>query len=274
MPTYFALITVLAALLYLVATANVFAYLKPNGAPRYRRSTFLWCTLGAITAHALSLAAAAFYADGLRLDVYIAASSILWLVALLFAIGIAYRNLAALGVLVLPIAAMTTLLPWLWSGHAPERATPPFLIQLHGGVSALAYAVLALAAFQSLVLHWQEHYLMRHRSDRLLARLPPLIAQEKWLFHFIAIGFFLLTLSLISGLVFVDDLLAQHLAHKTILSIIAWGLFGFLLWGRIQLGWRGSTAVRWCLSGALVLLLAYFGSKLILEEILGRHWGI
>jgi ABC-type uncharacterized transport system permease subunit len=95
---------------------------------------------------------------------------------------------------------------------------------------------------------------------------------ERLLFQLIAIGFFLLSLTLLSGLWFIRDWLAQHLAHKTVLSITAWLIFGVLLWGRLRYGWRGRTAIRWTLAGYATLLLAYFGSKLILEQFLGRHW--
>jgi ABC-type uncharacterized transport system permease subunit len=95
---------------------------------------------------------------------------------------------------------------------------------------------------------------------------------ERLLFQLIALGFVLLTVSLLSGLAFVDDLFAQHLVHKTTLSITAWLIFGLLLWGRWRYGWRGRKAVRLTLAGIILLLLAYFGSKLVLETILGRSW--
>ena len=93
---------------------------------------------------------------------------------------------------------------------------------------------------------------------------------EKLLFQLIGAGFVLLSISLISGLLFVEDLFAQHLVHKTVLSIIAWFVFGILLAGRIWQGWRGQTAIRWTLGGFLALMLAYFGSKIVLELILNR----
>ena len=103
--------------------------------------------------------------------------------------------------------------------------------------------------------------------------LPPLETMENVLFLTIHVGFLVLTLALFSGLFFVEDLFAQHLAHKAILSIIAWAVFGILLLGRWQFGWRGRKAVRWVLAGYVVLLLAYFGSRLVLELIFGRQWG-
>jgi ABC-type uncharacterized transport system permease subunit len=78
---------------------------------------------------------------------------------------------------------------------------------------------------------------------------------------------------LFSGFVFVRDLVAQHLAHKVALSCLAWLILGILLIGRWRFGWRGRIASRWALSGFCLLGLAYFGSKLVLEVFLGRHWG-
>jgi ABC-type uncharacterized transport system permease subunit len=86
----------------------------------------------------------------------------------------------------------------------------------------------------------------------------------------IAAGFVLLTLTLLSGVLFVDDLFAQHLVHKTVLSIAAWIVFGVLLFGRWRWGWRGRRAVQLTLAGMAILLLAFFGSKFVLEVILHR----
>jgi len=97
---------------------------------------------------------------------------------------------------------------------------------------------------------------------------------EHFLFQLIAAGFALLTLALFTGLIFVQNLFAQHLVHKTVLSLLAWLVFAVLLWGRWRFGWRGRTAIRWTLGGFASLMLAYFGSKLVLELILGRHWGL
>ena len=103
--------------------------------------------------------------------------------------------------------------------------------------------------------------------------LPPLDALEKLMFRLIGAGFVMLTLSLFTGFVFVTNLFTQHLIHKTVLSLIAWTIFGVLLIGRIRIGWRGRSALGWTLSGFGVLALAYFGAKFVLEDVLGRHWG-
>ena len=105
-----------------------------------------------------------------------------------------------------------------------------------------------------------------------MRNLPPLEVLETLLFRLIGVGFLMLTVSLVSGTVFINDIFAQHLVHKTILSILTWLIFGVLLFGRWRSGWRGSLAVRLTLAGVVLLILSYFGTKLVLEVILGRSW--
>jgi ABC-type uncharacterized transport system permease subunit len=115
---------------------------------------------------------------------------------------------------------------------------------------------------------------MLRRPGRLtlLQRLPPLQTMERLLFQQIAVGFSLLTLTILSGILFVHNLFEEHLAEKTLLTCCAWLIFGILLWGRYRHGWRGRIAVRWALSGYATLVVAYFGSKLLVEQMLGTHW--
>jgi ABC-type uncharacterized transport system permease subunit len=113
-----------------------------------------------------------------------------------------------------------------------------------------------------------------HRKPSMLniPSFPPLMAMEKLLFQIITIGFVLLTLTLLSGIAF-DEQLYQRVFvfnHKTVFTIISWFIFGALLYGHHKHGWRGKVAIRWTLSGFVVLLLAYVGSKFVLEFILHR----
>jgi ABC-type uncharacterized transport system permease subunit len=98
--------------------------------------------------------------------------------------------------------------------------------------------------------------------------LPPLNTMERVLFELIWAGMALLSVSIISGLIFIDNMFAQHLAHKTVLSFVAWGVLAVLLTGRYRFGWRGMRAVKWTLWGCGFLPLAYFGSKFVLEILL------
>jgi ABC-type uncharacterized transport system permease subunit len=96
---------------------------------------------------------------------------------------------------------------------------------------------------------------------------------ERALFSVLAIGTVALTVAILAGLLFITDLFAQHLIHKTALALIAWAIFACLLFGRWRFGWRGRKAARYTIAGFVVLALAYFGSKFVLEILLGRHWG-
>jgi ABC-type uncharacterized transport system permease subunit len=138
--------------------------------------------------------------------------------------------------------------------------------------SVLAFGVLSIAGVYAFFVAIIDFFLRRHHLNPLVTSLPPLETLERLLFRLIAMGFILLTASLMTGLAYIDNMFEQHLAHKTILSILAWLLFGLLLWGRWRYGWRGRQAVRLTLAGIFLLVLAYFGSKLVLETFLGKSW--
>ena len=92
------------------------------------------------------------------------------------------------------------------------------------------------------------------------------------LFRMIALGFALLTLTVLTGVVFGEEVFGRALRwdHKTIFSLVAWAVFGTLLAGRYARGWRGRTALRLTLGGFGLLLLAYVGSRFVLEVVLHR----
>jgi ABC-type uncharacterized transport system permease subunit len=178
-------------------------------------------------------------------------------------------RMAALGVIVFPIAALTALAYGLLGRNEP--GTLDWRLQLHAWSALLAYATLAVAAVLAVLLWLQERALRQRRFIGWLRALPPLVELETLLFRTIGAGFVLLTAALLSGVLFVEDLLAQHLAHKTVFSLLSWLAFGALLLGRRLRGWRGTTAVRWTLLAMGLLVLAYFGSSAVLELILKRR---
>jgi ABC-type uncharacterized transport system permease subunit len=155
--------------------------------------------------------------------------------------------------------------------YALER--PNWEIGAHIVLSTLAYALLTISVALTLALRMLDQRLRSRRPLGWLTALPSVEALESAAFQALAAGFAVLTLALFSGFVFVDNLFAQHLIHKTVLSCLAWVVFAVLLFGRWRFGWRGRTAANWALSGFALLGLAYFGSKIVLESILGRHWG-
>ncbi len=229
----------------------------------------LWLIAGAVLMHALLLFNTVWHPGGVNLGFFNALSITGWLIILLLLVVATLRPVENLGIILLPFAAATILLALLFPS---ERLVQPeyWPLELHIVLSMVAYALLTLASVQALLLAFQDHRL-RHRHPAGFVRgMPPLITMESLLFQMIGAGFVTLSLALLTGLLFLDDILGQHLAHKTILSFVAWGVFGVLLWGRWRFGWRGRAAIRWTLGGFVLLMLAYFGSKLVLELILQR----
>ena len=139
---------------------------------------------------------------------------------------------------------------------------------IHIGSSILAYSILTIAAAQAAILAIQDHHLKNRITNGLVRVMPPLQLMEATLFELIWIGVVMLTLALSTGILFMEDIFSQHLVHKTVLSMFAWLIFSILLLGRHQLGWRSLTAVRFTITGFCLLLLAFFGSKLVLELVL------
>lgn len=226
----------------------------------------------AVALHAAGLFGEIFQAGQLTVGVTEALSLFAWqAAALLWVVSLA-QPLQILGVAIYPIAAAAGLAGALWPTSVMGIPLTDWKIQLHVVLSLFAAGFMTLAAAQALTLAAQDRLLHQRAEGRLVQALPPLQTMEHLLFQLISLGFFILSLALLSGLLFVDNLMAQHLAHKTVLSVIAWALFAGLLWGRWVAGWRGRTAIRWTLAGYVLLLLAYFGSKVVLEQILSRHW--
>lgn len=226
----------------------------------------------ALLLHGSALALQLVDGGALRIGVNEALSLFAWQSALLLW-ALCWRDPVRLhGTLVYPLAAVFAIWAALWPSPVTDLEAAEWQVNLHILLSLLSAGVLTLAAVQAVGLAIQDRLLHRHAAAPLSRRLPPLQTNERLLFQMVAIGFALLSLTLLSGLWFIDDWLAQHLVHKTILSLVAWIVFGVLLWGRWRYGWRGRTAIRWALSGYGILVLAYFGTKLILEQVLGKHW--
>lgn len=201
-----------------------------------------------------------------------ALSLLAWTLAALACLLCIERQNRVLGAILLACAAFGAALTGAGRTYAEEHM-PSWALTAHILLSMGAAALLFAAAVTALLLVFLDRRLRMRRIADLPSVLPPLDALERVMFRLIGTGFVLLTLALLTGFVFVTDLFAQHLIHKTVLSLVAWVLFGILLVGRIRYGWRGRAAVRWTLSGFGFLVLAYFGSKFVLETVLGRHWG-
>ena len=146
-------------------------------------------------------------------------------------------------------------------------------MQLHILTSLFAYGLLTVGGIIALYALVQEKRLHARHLSSVNQLFAPLETTDQLLFGVTSAGFMVLIVAISTGFAFVDNLFAQHLVHKTVLSLLAVVVFGILLVGRRFAGWRGRRAVYLYLGGFLILCLAYFGSRFVLEEILGRSWG-
>jgi ABC-type uncharacterized transport system permease subunit len=180
-----------------------------------------------------------------------------------------FRGIAAI---VLVIAALLAV----GTGGPPatrDIGTPGWPFAVHVVLAMASAGLFAMAAIFVVLLAMQDAALRSRRPPGWLATLPPVESLERALYSVIAIGMASLTIAILAGLLFVTDLFAQHLVHKTVLAIAAWFIFAVLLVGRWRFGWRGRKAARYTIAGFVVLAIAYFGSRFVLEIVLGRHWG-
>lgn len=270
----------LTAMINFLATTIIFLYAAMAGFMAVRawrgesfasvkKPLFL---VGGITLllHAVLNAQIIIVPEGLNLGFFQVASTAAWFIALL---GLGSSVKAPIENLLVPvyaIAALAVLSLALSPGsHRPATALAMGLGS-HIIVSILAYSVFTIALCQALALGIQNHELKARHLGGLINALPPLQTMEQLLFKMLWIGITLLTMSIASGIIFLDDIFAQSQAHKTVFAIIAWIMFAVLLWGRYQLGWRGQIAIRWTIGGFVALMLAYFGSEFVLQIVLGR----
>ncbi len=227
----------------------------------------LWLAAIAVVLHGLISAQHSGLPEALSLPFFTALSVTMLTIVIIQLIMCVTRPADYLGLLIYPIAAISILCSEFIPGPAKPLAQS---LQLHILLSITAYAVLALGAAQATLVAVQRRYLNRHKPGGFIRSLPPLTSTESLLFSLLGVGFALLTLSLVSGFAFLEDMFAQQIVHKTVLACLAWVIFAVLLFGRWRFGWRGQRVVRWTLGGFATLLVAYFGSKMVLELILQR----
>lgn len=231
-----------------------------------------YAVLAPLALHTWLLAGAVLAPDGLHLGVGNSVSVILWLTVLIYWLGNFHYRLDGLQALVLPVAAVAALLPAVFPSLKPVPNSDLAAFKLHLLIAMLAYSLFTIASLHVLLMALLERRLHDGALPRALRGLPPLLAMETLLFRIIGAGFILLTLTIASGVAFSEELFgkAATLNHKTVFGLLSWIIFAALLGGRHIYGWRGRIAVRWTLAGFLMLVLAYLGSKFVLEVILGR----
>ena len=229
--------------------------------------------LGAIAVgllfHGLGIYGISAKPDGFQLSFFAVSSQIFWVINTIVLLSSLKKTLHNLFIFLLPCSALA-IVATLFSHSTSTILQLNYQLATHVVLSILAYSLLTIATLQALLLAYQNRHLKNKSGLQQLRFLPPLQTMEALLFEFVLVGEILLTLSIISGFLFIEDVSAQHLLRKMILSIIAWLIYGFLLIGKYKLGWRGIIAIRWTLAGFVFLMLAYFVNKLVLEIILHR----
>jgi ABC-type uncharacterized transport system permease subunit len=215
----------------------------------------------------------------LRIGFAIMLSATLWISVAAYWLENRNFSLDGLRVLVLPTAAAAVILSVLFPGSVVPLQGKSSLFPWHVAIAILAYSTLTIAAFHAVLMALQESRLHTHSGapkegwlTLAIDRLPAVMTMERLLFRLIGFGFGLLTLTVLSGVVFSEELFGAAFKwdHKTIFTMLSWVLFGSLLAGRIWRGWRGKTALRFTLTGFATLLLAYVGSRFVMEVVLHR----
>ena len=254
----------LAALLYCLSAFLIF---KQLGTAERQRWVALAPAIVAMLLQAAALNAVIIQPQGLNLGFFTAFSLIAWLISIQILLSSIYRRIESLGIVVFPISGIASVIASLHiSDHLISITNNA--VQGHIMISVIAYSLITLGACQAGLLAYQDRSIRQHHPGGFIRFLPPLHDMETLLFQFLSFGFICLSASLLSGFIYLEDIFAQHLVHKTVLSIIGWIILGVLLFGRYKYGWRGKIAINWTLSAFAFLMLAFFGSKLVLEFIL------
>lgn len=223
-----------------------------------------------LVVHGLNVYEQVFTTQGIQLGV-VAAAALFAFVMAVTATGMSlFRKIDVLLAPAYTLAAVAIGFSTFAGDALPPLSHLPKGLVIHIVLSIVAYTLVTLAGSQAVLIYTQNYHLKHRHLRHLLQLLPPLQTMEAMLFDLVITGWLALTIAIASGFFYVDDLFAQHLAHKTFFTVSAWVVFGLLLLGRWLWGWRGLVAVRWTISGLLLLMIGYFGTQVILQRVLFR----
>jgi ABC-type uncharacterized transport system permease subunit len=261
-------------LLYLLAALAFAGSRLPRFEARSRLLQVLAVLFAAVgvALHGHDLIGEVIQASGLSVSLAGAVSLIGLQLAIIGLFGAMEPTLRGMAAGLLLLAAIATI-PMDMQPDVPASSGLSWQIQAHILIAMFAYGLLTAGAIIAVYALIQDRRLkagMLSSGNQLFA---PLETTEKLLFSVTAAGFSVLLLAVLSGFAFVENLFAQHLAHKTAFSLLALLLFGILVAGRLFAGWRGKRAVYLYLWGFAFLCVAYFGARYVLEELLNRSWG-
>jgi ABC-type uncharacterized transport system permease subunit len=232
-----------------------------------RKKVFIFGVIAVIT-HAISAYGVIRTTNGFHFGISEISTLITLSISLLVLISSIRKPLENLFLGLFPLAIITIIASLVTSSDYPPTNLSVGLAS-HILLSILAYSFITIAALQAAFLAYQDHQLKHHHPGGIISKFPPLQDMEAFLFELVWVGEFLLSLGIVAGLLFSDNIRGvDGLIHKTFFSIIAWVVFAVLLWGRHQLGWRGQTAIRGTLGGFALLIVGFYGSKFVIEFIL------
>lgn len=208
---------------------------------------------------------------GVSLGFAASLSAVAALTVLMYSIAAWRYPLGGMQSFVLAVAGLAVVVQAALPPTAPPHAESA-MSGTHLLMAFVAYGLFTIAALHAVLIALAEKHLHKPVPPLLVSGLPPLLTLEKMLFRMVELGFVILTLTLVSGVVFSEVQSGKPLpfTHMTVFGLASWLIFGALLVGRRVYGWRGRTAIYWTLAGFVSLLLAYVGVKFVLEVLLGR----
>ncbi len=260
-------------ILALIAYITVFWYLLIQLVSKHPVNQWLlWImSLLGLGLHGIVLSQDMLHPMGTNFDVFNIISFTSGLMLFLSLLFSSYRPVLALNLIGVPVAAFGLIVGFAFSQSTLFIEQHSVALDIHIILSLSAYAVLLMATIQAIIMWCQDRELKKRQKRRIWVNLLPSVqAMDSLLFDMLMIGFALLTIALSFGFFTIDNFFAQHLAHKTAFSIVSWFVYGALLVGRYQFGWRGLKAIRFTLIGFFLLAIGFVGSKFILEMIIGR----
>jgi ABC-type uncharacterized transport system permease subunit len=260
------IIAIAAVILYATSIATIIPGLVQHIGIR-AKTVFISAAL-ALLFHAWLLSDLILAGSGQNLSILNVASLISFIISVVMSVAMLKTRIWFLLPVVYSFSAINlavaTFVPGTFITHLEHN---PELL-LHISLALFSYSTLSIGALYAIQLAWLDHKLKSKKALTINPNLPPLMMVERQLFKIILIGTALLTLTLATGFIFVQDMFAQGKAHKAILSFIAWVIYSVLLWGHYQKGWRGTRVTWFAIAGATLLTLAYFGSRFVKEIIL------
>ncbi|WP_340677896.1 cytochrome c biogenesis protein CcsA [Paraglaciecola sp.] len=252
--------------LYVLAAGTIVSGLFAHQGPKKTHALILASL--ALVVHAFILADSMLIIPGQNMSILNVASLVGWLISsTMLVASFKLPNTILLPVVYGFTALVVLLNPLMPDVHIMHYDINPALL-IHIGFALMAYACLSIAFLYALQLAYINLRLKEKKASLLHSSLPPLMAVESILFKLLLVGTVLLTLSLISGFMFLENMFAKEQAHKTVLSLLAWLIYGVILFGHAKFGWRGKPVITATIVGSILLTLSYFGSRFVREVIL------